>query len=976
MMTSKLLRRALLGCSAAVVWGGAVHGQAPAASSGAVAGEALEEVVVTGTRLQAAGFAAPTPVTVMSGELIETRGFTTATDAMNELPAFRNTTGTTRGTAGSFGVGQGILDLRGLNANRTLVLVDGRRHVPNNVVGNIAGTWDTNVLPVGLIERTEVVTGGASAAYGSDAVAGVVNFILNDRLEGFKATLQYGVSQESDANRYQANTAYGASFAGGRGSFIVGLDYSKADDAGGQRSRDWGRRGVFAYNLPANRAAGLPAIFIGENVTTSIPPGSLITACAQGAANLPVCPLANLTFNNAGQPVPFQFGTNRGGIMMVGGDNTDYYFNRNQRLQVEFDRYSTLGRVNYDFTDETSGWAELSGGRFHVESNTIDYYNAGTIVIQRNNPFIPAALGAQMDAGGITRLNLARMNYAQRKGLSAGNVNQFTQAAVGMKGKIVGDWNWDGYVSSGRSEFYYRPRGLTLIPNYLAALYVVPGAGGAPTCGPIATNPMFLALPAPQRAAFTALVTPGCVPFNPFGPTAESNAAIDYVAPQSTQSLTVWEQQVAALNLSGSPFDTWAGPASLAAGIEWRDDKVKTTLSAEDTARTAASAFNAANPQAGAGAQSVKEGFVEIGLPVLADRPAAASVDLNAAVRFTQYSVAGDVTTWKGGVTWDVNEAVRLRATKSRDIRAPNIPELFYRGNDGFAVATNPITGGSNTINTAALNNRNLKPEEADTLTVGLVLQPTWAQGLRASIDYYNIEVKGAIGAIPFSNIVSGYFLQNRQDYAQYFTFDATAASGFTRVDSPQLNLNRQETSGVDLNLDYRLPANTFGLPGAFAVNLAASYLNNLETFDATGTSLGDQSRVIPKYRATANFNYRLGRFGTTLTSRYTSGFHYGVFFIGPDEPGYNPALPNTINDNTLPSAVYFSLQSEFALRDDGDSKVVAYVVIDNLLDKDPGGIPSILDAIGAPAGSAVGATYNPFDPIGRYFKAGVRASF
>jgi iron complex outermembrane recepter protein len=975
MLNSKLLCGASITSLVTALGSGAAGAQVPAATPQSQASN-VEEVVVTGSRLSQAGFTTPTPVTVLGAEQLETRGFTTATEALNELPAFRNTTGTTRGTAGSFGVGQGLVDLRGLNPNRSLVLVDGRRHVPNNVVGTVAGTWDTNVLPTGLVERIDVVTGGASAAYGSDAVAGVVNFVLNDSLEGFKANLQYGVAEEGDADRYQANTAFGTSFAGDRGHVVLGLDYSKGDPSGTIYSRDWGKDLTFAYGLPANRPAGQPAIFVGQDVRTSVPPGSLVVSCVQGTTTLAgaACPFGNRTFDNAGQPVPFQFGTNRGGIQMVGGGNGDYAFNRNQLLQVEFDRYATLGRVSYDFTDNLSGWVELSGGRFRVESHTLDYYNAGGIIIQRDNPFIPAAIASQMDAGGITRFNLARLNYDQRNGLSPGNENSFTQGAVGLEGEIFEDWNWDGYFSSGKSKFYYKPRYLTVLPNYFAALYVVRDANGNPTCGPIASNPMFNALAPAQRSAFAALVSPGCVPFNPFGPRAESDAAIEYVAPRDTQSLTEWEQQAAALNLAGSPFNTWAGQASLAVGIEWRDDKVATTLDAEDTARSLASAFFAANPQPGSGAQSVKEGYLEIGLPVLDGLPAAASVDLNAAVRYTDYSVAGEVTTWKGGVTWDVIEGVRLRATRSRDIRAPNIPELFYRGNDGFIVATNPITGGTNQINSAALNNPDLEPEEADTWTVGLVLQPTWAQGLSMSIDYYSIEIKGTIGTIPAANIIRGYYLEGRQDYAQYFTFDSSAPAGFTRVDSPQLNLNRQETSGVDFNLDYRLPVDAFGVPGQFAVNLAASYLNNLETFDPTGASLGDMARVIPKYRATANFNYQLGRFGTTLTTRYTSSFHYGVFFVGPDEPNYNPALPNSINDNLFPSAAYFSLQGEFALRDQSNGRVVVFAIVDNLFDKDPGGSPQLLDALGVPSGAGGGV--NPFDPIGRYYKAGVRATF
>jgi outer membrane receptor protein involved in Fe transport len=317
---------------------------------------------------------------------------------------------------------------------------------------------------------------------------------------------------------------------------------------------------------------------------------------------------------------------------------------------------------------------------------------------------------------------------------------------------------------------------------------------------------------------------------------------------------------------------------------------------------------------------------------------------------------------------------VRLRATRSRDIRAPNIPELFYRGNDGFLVATNPITGASGTINNAALANPNLEPEEADTWTAGIVLQPSWAwaEGLTASIDYFEIDLKGVIGTISAAAIINGYYLQGRQDYAQYFTFNAAAPAGFTRIDVPQLNLNSQKTSGVDLNIAYIVPAS---IPGVIGLNVMGSYLGEQQTLSPTGADLGDLADVTPKYRVTTNINYTLNSFSTTLTARYNSKFHWGPFFTGPDEEGYNPALPNNTNDNDFPSAIYYSLQGEYAVRDTGDQKVVLYAIVDNLLDKDPPeGAYTRIEGLGSPSNGAAG--YSPYDVLGRFFSVGVRANF
>ena len=957
----------------------AAAAQAPAgaAAGAAEAPNALEEVIVTGTRLGNTSFTTPTPVTTLGSEQIATRGQATAVEALNEIPSFRNATGPTRGTGGTFAGGQGLPDLRGLNPNRTLALVDGRRHVPNNITQNTNGTWDTNVLPAALIDRIDVVTGGASAAYGSDAVAGVVNFILNDRLEGFRARAQVGISQENDAETEVLNLAWGAKFAGGRGHVIAGFDYSNGERSGTIYSRSWGQDETGLVGLPATRAAGLPAFLKADHVHYAIPLSSLITSCQRpgptGAlVTVSPCPIAGQTFGDNGQPRPFLAGDPRGAVLMVGGEGPVQP--RNQLLATGSNRQAGLIRVTYDFSDKVAGWGEFSGGRFHNTNATVDYVNAGSIVIQRNNPFLPAALGAQMDAAGITQFNLSRTNYLQQGGLKSSHVNEFWQGAAGVRAELFDDWKFDAYVSHGRSKFYYRPQGLTALPEYFAALYTVPGGNGAPVCGPVATNPMYLALGAAQRAAFTRLLTTGCVPFNPFGARSESQAAIDYVAP-NLESLTKYDQTVAAFNVAGSPFKTWAGDVSVAFGAEWRRDKVETTLDALNGARSQASAFFAANPQPGSGKENVKEGYFEAGVPIAKDLPFAKSVDLNGAVRVTDYSVSGSVTTWKLGGTWDLTDDIRLRVTRSKDIRAPGLNELFYRGNDGFSVAANPVTGRSNQINSAALNNPNLKPEKADTLTVGVVLQPhqDWARGFKASIDFYSIDLKGVIGTLPVATIVNGFYLQGRADYAQFITFDPSQPAGFSRVDPTFLNLNSLKTSGLDVNATYSVPDEFTPGEGAVTLNFSGTRLYKYKTFGADGSLVARNDYIQSKYRWTTNVNYRLGGFSTTLTARYFSSFHGSFTQIGPDEPAYNPALPTSSSDNLWPAMVYYSLQAEYAVKDDGDGrKVVVYGIVDNLLNKNPpAGSFVILEGLGSPA-----TNFDPYDNVGRYFKLGVRITY
>lgn len=936
------------------------------AASEADTSDAPKDIVVTGSRLPS-GFNTPTAVQVIGDEQLQARGSATVVEALSDQPTFRNNTSPTY-AAGSFAVGQGILDLRGLGVIRTLVLVDGRRHVPNNT----NGTFDTNVLPTALIERVDVVTGGASAAYGSDAVAGVVNFVLNDHLQGVKGSIQGGISQEGDSEQYIGNFAAGTSFADGRGHFTVGFDVSKGEKSGTMYSRDWGQSESQFISVPGTRAAGQPAQILADDVHLSIPLGSRVTSCVVGGVTraAAACPIGNLTFDNGGVVRPFVFGSLVSGTNMIGGENDGLSFHHNQPIRAGTERETGLAHLTFDINDNLKVFAEVSAGRFKVDSETLYYINAGSIIIQRSNPFIPAALAAQMDANGVTQFNLARTNYGQTGGLRPQNVNSFLQGMFGFSGN-VSDWKWEAHYTKGQSKFHYRPVGLTSLPNFFSALNVVRDASGNPVCGPAATNPMLLALPAAQRAAFTALISPGCVPFNPFGPGAESRAAISYVAPEDIDSLTLYDQETAAASISGSPFDTWAGPFTIAAGAEWRREQVSTVLNGNYAALSAVSGFFAANPQPGFGKQTVKEGFAEVGIPVVQDSFVKA-FDLNAAIRYTDYSASGGVTTWKLGGVLDVVDGLRFRVTRSRDIRAANLPELFYRGNDGFISIRNPVTGLSNTGNNAALNNPLLKPEKADTWTLGMVLQPVAVPGFQASIDLFQIEINGVIGTIPAATIINDYFSGVHREYAQYITFDTAQPSGIARVDVPQFNLNKTKTRGADINMSYVLPWDIAG--GKIRLSSSASYLEQLETFGPDGRTLGDIAGAIPHWRIASSINFKSDSFTANLAANFNSKVTYNSFLLkGPEDAGYDPSATNSISQNRFPSAVYFNLNLEKTVINNGGQKMSLYATVDNLFDKDPPrGAFISLNGLA----SQSQATFSPYDYIGRYFKLGARFQF
>ncbi len=938
-----------------------------AQTAAAPAGE-VQEVVVTGSRL-ATGFTAPTPVSVMGSAQLEARGATAVADVVQEIPSFRPS-GQTQGVSGTFSVGQSLLDLRGLGPTRTLVLVDGRRHVPNNV----NGTFDTNMLPTSLVDRTEVVTGGASAAYGSDAVAGVVNFILRDRLEGFRGNLQYGVSGEGDTKETSGSIGYGRSFADGKGHIIIGGDLSKNDPSGFMSSRDWGRKQPGLVPLSA-RPAGVPAFVIADNAQYYLSPGSLVTSCTRGATVLAgaACPLNNTTFGPGGTPSILQNSGLVGSTLMVGpagggGQNYGYNTGSTSLMKVGGERKTFLTRASYDVTPNTTLWGQYSYGRFQVESRgTYFTRNSNTLFVNRDNPYIPAATAAQMDAQGITQLRMNRLN-TDFGPVDPRNKNDFTEFSVGARGEVAG-WKWDASYINGSAAFTYDIGGLSLLPNYYASLYAVRDAGGNVVCGAAASNPNFAQLTVAQRAA----QQPGCVPFNPFGPTSMSKAAYDYVNQRVSQH-TDYDRDSASVNFSGEPFMLPAGPVALAVGGEWRKDTVRVTVPSTIEALSIAQAYFAVNPRSGSGEISVKEGYIEVGAPILRDVAFARSLDLNAAVRRTDYSTSGGVTTWKIGGTWDPTDFLRLRVTRSRDIRAPNVPELFVKGNDSFGLRTNPKTGVSAQLNSASLSNPNLDPEKADTLTAGVIFQPTWSflNGFRASIDYYDIKIDGVIAAVSAVDVLNRYYIQNNQEYAQYITFD-NSAIGFARVDSPLLNLNKQKTNGVDIELAYRAQEGMFGVPGRFSANALGTWLDDLETFDVAGVSLGDLAGAIPEWRGTVNLNYDLNRFSANLQARLNSKMTYLITRVGPNDPNYNPVNANSINDNIFPSIAYYSLALRYTVLQDDNHKLDVYGIIDNLFDKDPpGGSWAVLSGLGT--GGSGG--FNPYDGVGRYFKMGVRFQY
>jgi len=914
------------------------------------AGAAIDTVVVTGSRIVRDGMTASTPVSVMGADRLEQRASTNIGDMLNELPSFRATNTPATGASNGY-VGGRILDLRGLGAVRTLVLVDGKRFVPSTT----AGTVDTNMIPSILLERAEVVTGGASAAYGSDAVAGVVNFILNENLEGIRTAVEYGQTKYSDNTSYTGKVAGGFSLWKGRGHFVGGLEYEQNEGIGYCTERDWCAEEWLNFGRP-NLASGLPA----NNILRDIRPSTISDT---GVINAPA-QLKGISFNADGAPRPFVYGSQVNTLFMIGGENKNNqgYFPLPIRAPTE--QYTLYTRTKFDFTDTITGKLDVSYGHVEGESAARQLLNTA-YSIARGNPFIPASSNPALDinkimvANNLQSFTLGR-NFNEFGAPPVKSKNEAFRAVAALNGELADGWAWDTYYQYGHNDFISTATGLGITQRVTRALNAVKNTAGQIVCSVNAD-------------AITTNDDAACVPLNPFG-SQGSSAAAAYVLGTSTQT-NVTTQQVLSGNLQGEVFDTWAGPVSVVGGLEYRSDEIE----GEADATSRSLGFVTNNASLIGGQIEVTEGYLETIVPLASNLAFAKSLELNAAARRTFYDRSGlgktsdvSATTWKIGTVWQPVDSLRFRATKSRDIRAPNLSELYGPKTTGFGILNDPAKGGAqgNPVVTSG-SNAVLVPEVADTTTFGFVVQPD-IDGIigrmQMSVDYYSIEIQDSIGVLGAQTIATRCF-EGAREFCSLITRDA--AGFITQIDDSRQNVDKLLTKGYDLEFSYRQPLDNLG---DLNFRLLATYVKNLITVDSAGpidragqTGLrGGTIPGIPDYTLDGLMNWTNGPVQLSFHSRYIPDGIYNAAFIGPEQAGYNIALGNSSNSNSVPDAWYFDLVGQYDFSRATDGSFVAYAAINNIADNDPPRTPG-----------ANGSGNNvQFDPVGRMYKAGLRMQF
>lgn len=882
-----------------------------------------DTIVVTGSRIERAGFDQPTPTTVFGETEIEQAARPSLQLFLADQPQVRPTNLPTA-TFGSTTAGTAAVDLRGMGSGRTLVLLNSRRFV---------GEGNINFVPTSLIRRLDIVTGGASAAYGSGAVAGVVNIILDDELEGLSVGAQTGISSRGDGERYSIDASFGTTFAGGDGHFMVGAEY--VDDRGIPPHGRVTRHGTNPAGFVT--VNGERTLYEDINGRTSSE-GGLITSGV----------LAGQVFNHDGTLRPFEGPDALG----RGGADASNTFDHTY-LASPSKRFNAFARTSYDVGSATI-WAEGSYGR--VKSHYVFFhdFSVPTLTIKAGNPFLPQAVRDQLAAAGETSFKFGRL-FTDILPMVFNGDRESIEGAIGINGRFGDGWNYRAHYSHGEIDTLSALENSRLEPNFTRAVDAV-SSGGQIVC-------------AVNADAITTNDDPACRPLNIFGQFNASQEAIDYLtATQATNAIQKLDST--GFEVTGSPFSLWAGEVSFAAGFEARWEKQATTR--DD--RTLQGGFGFPVFTSGndiAGKFNVKEVFGEIVVPLLDSD--AVKAEFNGAARYSDYSTSGGIWTWKAGGTVRLFDDLLLRSTLSRDIRSPTIDQLFAVDRVTFATMNdqnppaNPppgYTASPALVATHSGGNPLLTPEISKMLTVGATYSPSFLSGLQLSVDYYDVDITDALGSLGGSNLTLAC-RQGQQDACDRVIRDPVTQT-VTEVYSNTQNIAAFETSGIDVEVSYatRVGALVGEGTGTLRFRALANFIdkyvtdNGLTRLDNVGT-VGDLNGI-PPWRGIFTVAYQDDVFGVNARVRHIDGGKYDKFADGLRvAPGgaFVPGHSSVITNNDIDARTYVDIGTQLKVAD----RFELSFNVTNLFDVD------------APISPQASAHY---EVMGTYFNFGVKVDF
>lgn len=967
-MSNMLFRKSLLGTTifvgAAIFASPAFAQAAPADTPPPVAQDVADkdgEIVVTGTLIRNPNLELSSPVSIVGAEEIELQQSNVAEEFLRELPGAVPSIGSAVNNGNG---GASFVNLRGLGPNRNVVLLDGSRIVP----AGLGGVVDLNNIPLALIERTEILTGGAVTTYGADAISGVVNFVTKSDFAGAELNVSEQITGKGDGNFLRADLTIGANFDDGRGNAVLSVGYQESDPVyQGDRSFSIFNISGFSGEQSGSSAA-VPAVLAGY--------GGPFRQISPDGTSL----------------VPFY---------------APFNFNPYNIFQTPFERFNMFGAAKYEVANGIKAYSQALFSKNTVSTiiaPSASFFNTYTIPF--SNPFIPVAVRNSIcTAQGLTAAQCAAAasaagpgdpNYrtfrsqVRRRFVEAGpRISDYTttlfQFKAGLRGDITENLGFDIYGSYGESENIQRQSGNGLKSRLDQAL--------------LASNP---------NACQTT--TGGCVPFNLFGTAGSiTPAMIDFVVGPTTSSTTQTSLSVVHADVSGD----------LGFGSPMADEKIGVAVGAEYRKYTGASVSDLATQTPGevlgngaaspdtSGKYDVREIFGELVVPLITDRPFFHSLTLELGGRYSDYSTAGNSFTWKAGGSWEPVPSLKIRGNYNRATRAPNIGELFSPTVTGLDnLAADPCSGAAPVgnanlravciaqgapasqiglitdpaaaqVNVTGGGNPGLRVEKATTWTIGAVFQPEFIPGFSASVDYYNIKVTDAITSPTVGDVLGACFgnisAASASDPACTGIRRNPATGGLdgSSADTPGLplvltNLGRITTDGIDATLNY---SRQLGF-AKLTLNFNGNWTNSSK-FQATPTAINREcvgyysvncGSIQPKFSFNQRTTLGFGDVDLSLLWRYIDGVQYE-----PQE-GRDTGFPLP-QYSTIPAEHYFDLATRFEVTEE----FALTVTVQNILDNKPKVVGSDVGTTAFNSGNVYPSTY---DALGRRFAVGARLKF
>ena len=982
---ASMLRGAALLSAAALVTAPAVAQDGAPEADPQTSAEA-EGIVVTGSRIARKDYLANSPIVTVTQEDIKATGSTNIETLINELPQF-----TPLGSASSNSpnvAGQAQVQLRGLGAIRTLVLLNGRRVVSSSA----SSVVDLNLFPTALISNVETITGGASSTYGSDAVAGVLNFQLNRKFEGVQLDAQSGISDRGDAASQGVSLTVGRDIAAGRGNVVLSLGYSNRESVL-NAARDFSLIGGFAGTSPLGST-----VFDANN----LPSVAAVSAAVPGAVRG-----NTFGFNNNGTLFAYQGARDYispGGVGYEGFrtpgplQQTDFTYATGDRnyMIIPQERYNVYAAANYEISPFANVYADFLFSQFDANNQLASNPATGPTTgfrIPAANPFIPAELRAVLNSrpnpAGSFRLDKRFNELGPRRQNETYDVYQIT---AGLRGRVpgVGDWTYDAYLSYGRVD------NSTTYTGYLSRS---------------ATQRL---LDAPDGGA--SLCAGG---FNPFGENPLSAACIAYISRVPTNT-TENDQRIAEINLQGGLLDLPAGQVRAAVGATYREQNYEFVPDAMALATFTLNGVTGPelaglSSQPLSGSDKVREVYGELLIPLLRDLPLIRSLETNLGYRVSDYDTIGSVSTYKADLSWEIFEGLRVRGGIQRAVRAPSLGELFAAQSLSFPNIGVPVSsagvrqfsgdpcdirgayrapGGANASQVRALcvaqgipgavvdsytfsnsqvsgltgGNPLLKEETADSFTVGATLRSPfsspWLSGLSASVDYYNISIEQVVGTLATTEQLRRCFNENGTSnptydpnnfFCQLFSRDPNSGQ-ITSTLETNANLGTLKTSGLDFQIDWALTLADVGGPdwGSFAFNFIGTKLEEWKRQDIPGGDFTDRKGTISN------------AFGLTLPEwKFLSAlnWNYDPLTVGI-RWRYVSSVENFNNRDQVLSAVnYFDLNTSLTVNE----AMTLRAGVNNLTDAQP---PVYSPSI------AANTDPSTYDLVGRRYYVGITARF